>query len=220
MPLNLSKPILYLITPGVTTEATTSDSPEFAQVLNQISVGIAARLDLIQIREKQLSARVLFQLVAAASTEASGAETRILVNDRADIAAGAGAHGVHLPAQSLRAATIRKTFGANFLIGASTHSLDEARDARDEGADFVVFGPVFTTKSKQAFGPPQGLETLSHVAQALAEFPVVALGGISITNARDCLAAGARGIAGIGLFQEPAEIGRVCSIIRDVPGKQ
>lgn len=213
MPLNRSKPILYLITPGVTTEATAPDSPEITQILDQVSAAIAAGVDLIQVREKQLTTRVLFHLAQEAGSRTLGTKTRLLVNDRADIAAGAGAHGVHLTTQSVSAAVIRQTFGADLLIGASTHSLDEARQARDEGADFAVFGPVFATKSKERFGPPKGLEGLAKVTRALAEFPVLALGGISMSNAPDCLAAGAHGIAAIGLFQGRAKIDQVCKVI-------
>lgn len=202
MPLNLSRPILYLITRGATTEGTTPDAPEFARILNQISAAVAAGINLIQIREKQLTARVLFELVERASDLTRGTNTRLLVNDRADVAVGAGADGVHLTTQSLDAATIRKTFGEEFLIGASTHSLEAARSARRQGADLIVFGPVFETQSKKSFGPPVGLEKLADVAQELHDFPVLALGGISVTNAGDCLAAGAQGIAGITLFSD------------------
>jgi thiamine-phosphate pyrophosphorylase len=122
------------------------------------------------------------------------------VNDRADIAAGAGADGVHLTTRSIDARTIRKTFGEELLIGASTHSLEEAVAARDGGADFIVFGPIFETPSKQEYGTPVGIEQLSKVASELGPFPVIALGGVTLTNARDCLSAGASGIAGISIF--------------------
>lgn len=203
MPLNLSKPILYLITRGATTEATTSDAPEFKQILDQISAAVAAGIDLIQIREKQLTARVLFELVSEAGKLTRAARTQLLVNDRADIALAAGADGVHLTTRSLKVATIREALGDELLIGASTHSLDEIRSARADGAEFVVFGPVFETKSKPQFGPPQGLEELARVVRAVAGFPVLALGGISTSNAADCLAVGAQGISGIGLFDNP-----------------
>src|SRR5690242_11296242 len=103
MPLNLSRPILYLITRGATTEGTTPDDPEIALILNQISTAVAAGINLIQIREKQLTARVLFELVERASNLTRGTSTRLLVNDRADVAVGAGADGVHLTTQSLDA---------------------------------------------------------------------------------------------------------------------
>src|SRR5207249_2676862 len=189
--------------------------PEFTQILNQVSAAVAAGIDLVQIREKQLTARALFDLVSEAAQVSRGSKTRVLVNDRADIAAGAGAHGVHLTTQSLNAATIRKAFGDNFLIGASTHSSDEARQARDEGADFAVFGPVFQTKSKQEFGPPKGLKALSLVARELSGFPVLALGGISMANAADCFGAGAHGLAGIGLLSQRADFISLCGTIRD-----
>src|SRR6266550_2257613 len=170
MPLNLSKPILYLITRGATSEGTTPDAPEFARILNQISAAVAAGINLIQIREKQLTTRVLFELVERASELTRGTNTRLLVNDRADVSVGAGADGVHLTAQSLDAAMIRKTFGKEVLIGASTHSLTEARAAQEQGADFIVFGPVFETESKKQFGSPVGLESLSDVARDLRDF--------------------------------------------------
>jgi len=214
MQLNLSKPILYRITRGTTTERTTRDTPEFAGILNQISAAVAAGVDLFQIREKELTTRVLVELVAAAAELTRGTKTRLLVNDRADVAAGAGADGVHLTTRSLDATTIRQTFGDKLLIGASTHVLSEGRAARDQGADFVVFGPVFETESKSRFGPPVGLQKLTEVVHDLREFPVLALGGISLQNAVDCLMAGAAGIAGISIFDEAEGIKDVCEQIR------
>lgn len=200
MEFNLPKPILYLITRGATAETTTPTSEEFRDILLQVSTAVAAGIQLIQIREKNLTARVLFELTASVVAISRGSATRVLVNDRADVAAGAGAHGVHLATQSLAPALIRKAFGANFLIGASTHSLDEAREARKEGANFAVFGPIFPTPSKGKYGPPVGTEQLEVAARELAPFPLFALGGISTGNANECLRAGASGIAGISLF--------------------
>jgi len=219
MSFALSKPILYLITRGATTEATTANDPAFARILNQVSAAVSAGIDLIQIREKQLTAEVLFKLAAAAASLTRKTATQLLVNDRADIAAGAGADGVHLTTQSLDAAVIRRTFGAEFLIGASTHSLDEARAARVH-ADFVVFGPVFETPSKRGFGPPKGLAELAAIVQSVRDFPVIALGGISSANAAECLRAGASGIAGITLFDNPANFGKLCAAIQQVKGAE
>src|SRR5437870_5106347 len=89
-----------------------------------------------------------------------GSFTKVLVNDRADIAAGAGADGVHLSTRSLGPKVVRAAFGRNFMIGASTHSLAEATAAREGGADFAVLGPVFETKSKAKYGPALGLAVL------------------------------------------------------------
>ena len=215
MSLNQPRPILYLITRGATTETTTPASPEFQDILNQILAAGDAGIDLIQIREKRLSARVLFDLAKDAVRIVHGSTTRILINDRADVAAGAGASGVHLTTQSLDPAIIRKSFGDELLIGVSTHSLDEARRAHEEAADFIVFGPIFQTPSKAQFGPPVGLPKLSEVTRELAGFPVLALGGISEDNADQCFKAGASGIAGIGLFSNAPSLESVTARIKE-----
>jgi thiamine-phosphate pyrophosphorylase len=121
---------------------------------------------------------------------------------------------VHLTAHSLPAGVVRETFGPEFLIGVSTHSLDEAQAARMGGADFVLFGPVFETESKRAFGPPQGLDKLSEVARKLDEFPVLAIGGITLDNVGECFRAGASGIAAISLFNNAMN-----EIVKDIRRK-
>jgi thiamine-phosphate pyrophosphorylase len=218
MEFNLPKPILYLITRGATAETTTPASEEFRHIQLQVSNAVAAGIQLIQIREKKLSARVLFELTASSVAIARGSSTRILVNDRADVAAGAGAHGVHLTTRSLTPALIRRTFGANFLIGASTHSLDEAREAQKRGADFAVFGPIFPSPSKERYGAPLGVTRLAEAAREMTPFPLIALGGISRKNAMECLRAGASGIAGISLFGEPDTLASTIEAISDLQG--
>jgi len=202
MKLNLSKPILYLITRGATTEATTTDSPEYKEIVEQVSAAISAGIDLIQIREKRMTARILFELTGQSVELVRGTATRVLINDRADIAAGAGADGVHLTTRSIDAATIRRVFGNDFVIGVSTHSVDEARLAKEAGADFIVFGPVFDTSSKREYGAPVGVEKLSNVTGEVDDFPVLALGGVTMDNFALCLNAGAHGVAGISLFSQ------------------
>src|SRR5262249_16855102 len=162
-------------------------------------------------RERDLPARDLFSLAKSCSQMALGFGARLLINDRADIAASVGA-GVHLTTRSMTADIIRRVFGPDMLIGASTHSIDEAERAEREGADFVVFGPVFETESKQIYGPPVGLAPLEAVAVSLC-IPVLALGGINISNYRKALDSGAGGIAGISLFTQASDLK---NLVRDI----
>ncbi len=195
MPLRFPLPIIYPITSG---KATTPD------ILRLVRAAVDAEVPLFQIREKLLSARALYELVELAVSITRGSKTRLIVNDRVDVALAAGADGVQLTARSLPADVVRMNCGSSeFLIGVSTHSREEALRARDGGADFVVFGPVFETESKRAFGPPHGLDKLRDVTRALNDFPVLAIGGITLDNIPACLEAGARGVAGISLFNNP-----------------
>jgi len=170
----------------------------------------------VQIREKDLTARTLFELASRAAALTRGSETRVVVNDRADVARASGCDGVHLTARSLEAGVVRRAFGEDFLIGVSAHTFEEARAAREGGADFAVFGPVFDTPSKRAYGPPVGLGSLEETARALRPFPVVALGGVDETNAGDCLAAGAEGVAAIRLFADGQNLARAVHLIEDL----
>jgi thiamine-phosphate pyrophosphorylase len=169
-----------------------------------IRLAAAAGIDWIQIREKDLDARSLVELARFAVAETRATRTRVLINDRLDIALAAGAAGVHLGEKSLPLETVidwrRSAVRSDFMIGASCHSLGSAHAAELAGADYIFFGPVFATPSKAAFGPPQGIERLREVCAAV-KIPVLAIGGVSAENARECLGAGAAGIAAIRLFQ-------------------
>lgn len=166
----------------------------------------AAGLPAFQWREKDLPARdshrFLQKLVA--ELRDAGAATQVIVNDRVDIALALGI-GVHLPEEGLPTRVARALLGPDALIARSTHSLEAARSAQDDGADFVTFSPVYDTASKRIYGPPQGLEMLRLVARELGAFPVVALGGITVERVRECLEAGAAGVAGIGAVWEAGD---------------
>ncbi|HJP91607.1 MAG TPA: thiamine phosphate synthase [Pyrinomonadaceae bacterium] len=213
--MDLPRPIIYPITSGTTTAQTTPEDPQFLNILQLVRAAVAAEVPLFQIREKALQARVLYELTARAVEITRGSKTRLLVNDRSDIARTADADGVQLTSQSLPANVVRQMYGPEFLIGVSTHSLETARVASGSGADFVLFGPVFETESKRGFGPPQGLEKLREVASELRGFPVVAIGGITAENVGKCFEAGASGVAAIRLLNDATRLSSVVENIRD-----
>ncbi|HEX8985211.1 MAG TPA: thiamine phosphate synthase, partial [Bryobacteraceae bacterium] len=171
-------------------------------LLDVIAHNLAAGVDMVQIREKDLTARELFALVRAALALANPRGAKILVNSRADVALAAGAAGVHLPSDSFAPSALCAAVPvpAGFLIGVSCHQVEQVRAAEREGASFATFGPVFYTASKAPYGEPVGIERLREACAAV-RMPVFALGGIGENNTAECIAAGAAGIAGIGMFQ-------------------
>lgn len=209
MPLDLTKPITYLITDGRTTRETTPASAEFTRLFALVGACVLARVSLVQLREKQMRPRVLYQLARRAADLTRGSETRLLVNDRVDIALAAGADGVHLTARSLDPLVVRNISPRGFLVGISTHSLEEARAASASDADFAVFGPVFDTPSKEAYGAPLGLAALHEATHAVAPFPLLAIGGITRERIPQIIEAGARGVAAIRLFGDEQELRHV-----------
>ncbi|MBM3162338.1 MAG: thiamine phosphate synthase [Chlorobi bacterium] len=172
-------------------------------MLRQIALLPPSLPCLMIIREKHLDAATLLDLCVTVKSRAAGTGAKILVNERADIAAAAALDGVHLQESSCPADKLRSLKGA-MLTGKSTHSPDSAMRAVDEGVDYLVFGPVFDTPSKRRFGSPQGTEKL-HVVCRTVPVPVFAIGGISPENAALCRSAGAHGIAAISLFNDTSK---------------
>jgi thiamine-phosphate pyrophosphorylase len=188
-------------------------SDRIEKVLRRIRDAVAAGIDWVQIREKDLEGRDLLTLArgaVAAATESGSHHARVIVNDRLDVALAAGAAGVHLGGESLPARDVIRWCGEgrapdDFLVGVSCHSLEQARDTECAGASYVFFGPVFDTPSKRPFGAPQGLTKLTEVCRAI-RIPAIAIGGINATNAAGCFKAGAAGIAAIRLFQDAPDV--------------
>jgi len=198
--VNLSeRPLIYVITQG----GATSDKQTWSVVLDTVRMSVDEGIDMVQIREKGLSGRSLFELSKAAAEIRLGSSTKLLINDRADVALAAGADGVHLTSASLPTAVVRTKFPKGFMVGVSTHSGADIRDAMAAGADFAVFGPIFESPGKTT---AQGAAKLSEVCQAVRPFPVLGLGGIVGTNCSSVIKAGARGVAGIRAFNDRAEL--------------
>lgn len=148
----------------------------------------------VQLREKDLDGAALFRLAERFRALTARYGARLLVNGRVDVAAAAGADGVHLGGGALPPAAARKILGPDALIGVSTHDLGELSAACAAGADFATFGPVYPTASKRAYGPPAGVPALA-AACAAATIPVFALGGVAAGNVLEVVSAGAHGIA-------------------------
>lgn len=186
------------------------------KILENIRVALNAGVDWIQIREKDLPARELLALARQAAQTADARDgknpsARIIVNDRLDVAVVAGAHGVHLGQASIVASDVVRwcragNAPADFAIGLSCHSLEEARSAENAKVNYIFFGPIFETPSKKEFGDPQGIQKLAEVCLAVPSVEVIAIGGVNAENAVSCICAGAAGIAAIRMFQESRDV--------------
>jgi thiamine-phosphate pyrophosphorylase len=213
---------LYLITDRRaflrSPEITPDDLPRLQ--LDAIGKAAQAGCQLIQIREKDMSAKALVAFTLAAIERARPHGARVLVNDRLDVAMATGADGVHLRASSIPAREVRAVVAEkgldDFLIGVSTHSIVEARLAEAGAADFIVCGPVYDTPSKRAFGAPLGLDVFAEIRSAV-KIPVLALGGINLSNYHDLLRRGAAGIAAIGLFADLDSLEQNIQSILNIP---
>ncbi len=179
----------------------------FSALRDTIRRAVEGGVDWIQIREKHREANELLALTRDAVRVAGeeGGNTRVIVNDRADVAIAGGAGGVHLGGNSASAKDVaswlrRFESAADFLIGVSCHSVHDVRHAEEEGADYAFFGPIFDTPLKRVYGPPVGLAMLREACSS--RIPVIAIGGIDSGGIVACLEAGAAGIAAIRMFQQ------------------
>jgi thiamine-phosphate pyrophosphorylase len=170
----------------------------FECVLRQAKHAIEAGIDVIQIRERDLDGAALATLVGAVVALARGSRTKVVVNDRLDIALTAGAAGVHLPADSLPPAGVRAIVPSGFIVGRSVHSVDEALGIAGN-ADYLIAGTIWPSESKPAHAPLLGLTGVAAIAHAVS-VPVLAIGGVTTERFELIRDTGASGVAGIGLF--------------------
>jgi thiamine-phosphate pyrophosphorylase len=191
--------ILHVISDGHAAEA---GAEGCERVVDLARRAIAAGLDVFQVREPGLEARALLGITQAIVAGAHGTTTRVVVNDRLDVALAAAAHGVHLKEQSLRPADVRSVVPPGFLVGVSVHSADAAGTAA--GADYLIAGTVWPTASKPVAHETIGIEGLAAIVRAAA-VPVLAIGGVTADRAEAVAGAGAAGIAAIRLFHREDE---------------
>jgi len=192
------RPILCLITDRRRLCPTCGDDAAVRCLLAQTQEAVACGVNFVQIREREMSGDALAGLVAASVAIARGSATRIIVNDRLDVALAAGADGVHLRSDSVPVSAARRIVPAGFLIGRSVHDAAEAA-SEGAGADYPIAGTVFPTSSKSGEVRVLGVEGLAGVVRA-ARQPVLAIGGMTLDRLPAVAAAGAAGIAAIGLF--------------------
>lgn len=169
---------------------------------------VEAGLPAVQLRERDLPTRELLLLAQGIRLITSPRAVPLIINDRVDLMLALNLDGVHLRANSLPVSVARRLVGPDRLIGISTHSLAEVHAANRDGADYVVFGPIFDTPSKREFGSPVGLEQLAEVCRRSA-VPVFAIGGVTRASVPDVLRAGAHGVAVIGAILAQDDIAAV-----------
>jgi len=181
-----------------------------SMLLQTVQAAAAAGVDWIQLREKDLCGRESLHLARSAlqAIRARAPHTRILINDRVDVALAAGAGGVHLSENGFSVPEARRL--------CARFEQDSALGAARDGADYIYFSPIFHTPSKAFYGPPQGVERLRQICRAVS-IPVIAIGGITLENVASCYAAGAAGAAAIRLFQESADLPSVVRAMRAPP---
>lgn len=158
------------------------------------SLAIEGGADVIQLRDKNLDSRELYQTAVKIACLCQAQQVTFIVNDRADIAVAAGADGVHVGQGDIPPAALRRVVPADFIIGVSAGTVEEAVKAQQEGADYVALSPLFDTSSKDDAGHGHGLVALKKMKEALS-IPVLAIGGINANNVQEVIAAGADGVA-------------------------
>ncbi len=189
----MALPVVHLITDRAL-------EPDPARRAAAALAGIPPGRVAVHLREKDLGGAALLALARALGDACHARGQLLLVNDRLDVAIAAGADGVHLPSAGVPPADARRLLGAAALVGVSCHSEADVRRARDGGATYATFSPIFDTPSKRPYGPPLGVDALR--AAAGLGLPLVALGGVTAARTPELLGAGARGVAAIRAWLE------------------
>ncbi|MFN2530799.1 MAG: thiamine phosphate synthase [Pyrinomonadaceae bacterium] len=171
--------------------------------LEQVRQFVEGGASLIQLRDKSLSAGEFYQVARVAISVAGARNVRLIINDRVDIALAVGADGVHLGQHDMPPAAARQLLGSEAIIGLSTHDLEQARAAVELPIDYLALGPIFRTCTKADPGPEVGLAGLQAVRSQIGEFPLVAIGGISLANAQNVIKAGADSVAVVSALLSP-----------------
>ena len=186
-------------------------------VVDLVAAAAEAGVDIVQIRERDLAADTLLELVLRCVEAVRGRGAKIVVNDRIDVALAAGAHGVHLRSHSLNAPVARGVVGPKMLVGCSVHSVGETEAASAAGAiDYAILGTLFHTQSKPDGAPTLCLAELGE-ASRLSRVPVLAIGGVTVERTEAIARAGAAGVAGIGLFIPPRGVAPLKHLATVVP---
>ncbi|OGW59324.1 MAG: thiamine-phosphate diphosphorylase [Nitrospirae bacterium RIFCSPLOW2_12_42_9] len=163
-------------------------------IISSVRRSIDGGVKAVQLRGKNLPAREILRIGERLRLLTSEYSVKLFINDRIDVAMILGADGVHLGQNGLPVGIVRKILGDSLIIGVSTHSLKEAKDAERGGADFITFGPIFATPSKVVYGPPVGLRRLVNLTGRI-KIPVFAIGGINMDRIQDVMKKGANGVA-------------------------
>lgn len=182
-----------------------------------VEAALQSGVKAVQLREKDWPARPLLNLAHTLRKRTLAARAKLLINGRLDIAMAAEADGLHIPENGLPIPKARRHF-PDKLFGKSTHSLEKAVEAEQHGADFIVFGPVFDTPSKNGMMEPRGLTHLKQVAHAV-KIPVFALGGVNPENTKACLENGAYGVAVISAVLSAEDIPRAVASFQQALGE-
>ena len=203
LPLFSRRPVVCLVTDRRRLPGSVDERDRRERLVRLVERAGRAVIDLVQIRESDLSGRALTDLVTRCVDVVRGTPTRVVVNDRLDVALAAGAAGVHLRSDSIDGARVRMAAPPGFLVGRSVHSAQEAElVAQVGGLDYLLVGTVFSSASKPANWAPAGVEELARATRAV-KLPVLAIGGLTLENVAAAARGGAAGVAAIGLFAGP-----------------